>query len=100
MKDFRFYLEYDSPAAKRKGTVKNPGPHNGTVIAVMPENRWHGSKDVMFEAIGSVQNIPDGGVCGTSASRAYLSENCRRIPESLARQIHPTLFQALARMES
>jgi hypothetical protein len=80
----RFYAEYDNPSSKRRGI------HNGNVVAIIPENRIPGTDKV--EAIGAVYFHPDSAVAGTSTSRAYLAKYCKRIPESLAREIHPNLF--------
>jgi len=89
MKDFRFYLEYPSNKDKRKGAN-----NCGTVVAIMPESYWF-RIDIMYEAIGSVYDYADSPCCGCSASLGYLSEKCKRIPEVIARIIHPELFKYL-----
>lgn len=91
MKGYRFYEEYSD---KRKGIS------SGNVVAIIPENRWtirhhDGSVDVIYHAIGAVYFHSNSDVCGTSATQGYLSEGCKRISESKARQIHPALFQYL-----
>jgi hypothetical protein len=99
MKDYRFYLEYDRPSFKKKATVKNPGDHSGNVIAVIYVNGvyWSGSqgKEPCYDAIGALMFHPNSSVCSTGVSLNYLRERCKRIPESIARQIHPNLFTVL-----
>ena len=98
MKNYRFYLEYATPAEKRKGTVKNPGNHSGTVLALLLDDNnrpFYQGQSLNMDCISSVQAIPNSGVCFSGCSRGYLAENCRRIPERLARQIHPALFTHL-----
>jgi|ERR1035437_2491823 hypothetical protein len=97
MKGFRFYLEYLSPAAKRKGTIKKPGINMGTVIAMFTgeEHVIISSKDIKSECVAAVFDYENSPVCCCSASWDYLRENCRRVPESLARKIHPALFERL-----
>lgn len=113
MKGCRFYLEYDSSQSKRKGTVKNPGPHSGNVIAVWLGNNGHplyhieggyevinqasGEKTrlpttVIYDAIAAVMDYANSPVGSTGVSEGYLRGQCRRIPERLAREIHPNLF--------
>ncbi|GAC1371029.1 MAG: hypothetical protein NVS3B25_18990 [Hymenobacter sp.] len=87
MKNYRFYLEYETPADKRKGTVKAPGKHLGNVVAIDTEIR--------LEGFSGVYNWPDSAVNWGTVSAGYLRDNCRRIPETLARQIHPNLFVRL-----
>ena len=90
MKDFRFYLEHESPAAKRRGE------HNGNVTATY--GPWYLSGQpatVTVECIAAVFDRPNSQVCGCSASRDYLAKNCKRISEARARKIHPNLFAYL-----
>jgi|ERR1035437_6991370 hypothetical protein len=97
MNGFRFYLEYYSTAAKRKGTVKKPYRHSGNCIAMFTgaEHVMVSNGDIKSECIGAVYFHRNSAVCCCSASWDYLRENCRRIPESLARRIHPALFERL-----
>jgi len=94
MKGYRFYLEYPNKTEKHKGTVKNPGNHIGTVLAVfndayLSHNEW------TYEAEGGLYDYPNSPVCSTSTTWGYLKEFCKRIPEILARKIHPELFKVL-----
>lgn len=89
MKNFRFYLEFETPSLKRKR--KN----TGNVLAVAYKNYWKSGKDYLVEAIGGVQNTPNSEVCATSTQYDYLRKNCLRIPECIARIIHPNLFYVL-----
>jgi hypothetical protein len=95
MKGVRFYLEHSSPQAKRKGE------HAGTVVAVFHEQGWferQGDRmQYMHEAVGGVFERPNSPVASTAVARSYLAENCKRIPESEAREIHPALFEYLDR---
>lgn len=86
MKHVRFYLEHETARDKRNRK------HNGNVIAVVPANRC---PDGAMEALGAVFFYPDSPVASTAASREYLSTKCRRIPERMAREIHPALFERL-----
>lgn len=89
MKDFRFYLEFETPQMKRKRKNK------GTVLAVAYKNYWKTGKDYLIEAVGGVQNTPNSPVCTTSTDYGYLRDCCLRIPECIARIIHPNLFYVL-----
>jgi hypothetical protein len=103
MKGFRFYLEYPTNKAKRQGTVKVPGPHMGTVVAIATDLTPFGSgkwEDWKLEGYSAVYEHADSAVCWGSASLGYLRDNTRRIPEALARQIHPALFQRMAEDEA
>lgn len=97
MKGYRFYLEYETPADKRRGTVKRPGPHTGNVVAVDLETpAWPGR----VLALSSIFSYADSQVCWGEVSWDYLQANCRRIPEALARAIHPALFERLDAAEA
>jgi hypothetical protein len=104
MKSYRFYLEHETPQDKRRGV------HTGQVIAIIDvmdddfrlqyighdENR----KLVCgYECISSLYSEVNSVVCGSSVSRQYLTENCKRISERIARQIHPKLFEWLDYIE-
>jgi hypothetical protein len=97
MKFYRFYLEYPDPKAKRKGTVKSPGNHSGNVLALCLDenNRPMYCGDLTMECISAVYFVRNSAVCTTSCSPDYLRLNCRRIPEMMARKIHPALFTVL-----
>ncbi len=93
MRDFRFYLDHDSVAAKRRGE------HAGNVTAIMPDSWYAGPDGRCFEAVGAVYHHPDSPVATTGASRAYLRNQGKRISEAKARQIHPQLFAYLDKGE-
>lgn len=84
MKDVRFYLEFPDERTKRKSGRANHG-HSGNVMALF-ENRLEG-----LAALFEYSNSP---VASTGTSRGYL-RRCKRIPEELARSVHPTLFDSL-----
>jgi hypothetical protein len=86
MKGYRFYLEYAKPSYKKKATVKNPGKHQGNVFALQI-----GSNGGM----GAVMFYPNSPVTSTTIESGYLRNNCKRISEKLAREIHPNLFYYL-----
>lgn len=94
MKGYTFYLSYKTSADKRKGTVKHPAPHEGNVEAVYGDVFFSDGRPCR-ETIGAVYFHPNSAVCGSSASLEYLRTNCRRIPEAMARAIHPVLFERL-----
>ena len=97
MKGYRFYLEYPSKTEKNKATVKRPGNHEGNCIAVPLSNGGgllYGG-DWSIETFSAVYKEPNSDCCGSQASLGYLRERCKRIPERLAREIHPKLFSYL-----
>ena len=91
MKYVRFYEELNNK--NRKGETSR-----GTVIAVFTENGTRvertgdGSLRVIYEGVGAVQDYPNCPVASTDVATIYLREECRRIPEARAREIHPQLF--------
>lgn len=89
MKGVRFYEEFDTRRAKRKGQG------NGQVIAVLVANGVRPGGGGTYDAIGCPTYTPNGMPCGVTATRDYLREKCRRIPEARAREIHPNLFTML-----
>jgi hypothetical protein len=90
MNGYRFYLEYDNKTEKQKATVKNVGNHSGNVLAIytqyLPQS---------IEGIGAILYIPNSPVGSTGASWEYIREKCKRVPEIVARQIHPELFKVI-----
>lgn len=93
MKGYRFYSDSASTYAKRHNK------HRGSVIAIDLDDRGrpigrmhHTGKDYMIECTAGMFDWPDSGVGGTSVSQDYLRKRCKRIPEKLAREIHPALF--------
>ena len=107
MKGVRFYLEYPSKTEKNKATVKSPGSHSGTVVAVYlePDGRsWSpigyinygaGDAEWMYECAHALFDTPNSTVCSGAVSAGYLAEKCKRIPERLAREIHPRMIDYL-----
>lgn len=83
MKDFRFYEEFRN---------KRRGESAGTVVAVwLPSCRygeWEG-----FVSVFEHPNCATINYCGGSYD--YLRQNCKRISEERARQIHPNLFNRI-----
>ena len=101
MRGYRFYLEYQNNADKRRGTVKSPGTHCGTVVAVSTDRSrgYISGGHYVMEGVSSVFQVPDSSVTTTAISPEYLRQDCRRIPEVMAREIHPTLFRYLEEPE-
>ena len=94
MKGYRFYLDHESAKDKRAGK------HNGNCFAVLlgKDGRpLRQSDPKMVEGVGAVYGWPDSACAGTSASRDYLREKCKRVSESKAREVHPNLFRYLTR---
>jgi hypothetical protein len=100
MKGVRFYLEHKTPQDKRRGK------HSGNVCAVVL-NHPSGNHPLAYksgpvwcyEAICGIFDRPNSEVAGTGVSINGLRENCKRIPESKAREIHPNLFRVLDSQE-
>jgi hypothetical protein len=61
-------------------------------IAVSTENRC---PDGSFEAIAAIHPWQNSAVATTSVSGHVLAKSCRRIPEALARKLHPQLAARL-----
>lgn len=89
MKGIRFYLEHNSKQDKRQGN------HNGNVLAVFYELYRFTYDGIVYDCIGALTDKPNSVVCSTSASDDYLSDNCKRISEKTAREIHSELFKRL-----
>lgn len=94
MKGYRFYEELENKNRKDEKS-------DGNVFALFldpdtnrPLTYWNG-KEYMYEGMGAVFFHSNSAVCITGASPEYLRENCRRISEEKAREIHPRLFQRL-----
>lgn len=91
MKDVCFYLEFPSKQARKKSGKENTG-HAGNVFAGFIGNPRTQSGGV--EGLGAVHDFPDSPVASTQAGPGFLRQ-CKRIPEALAREIHPRLFERL-----
>lgn len=97
MTGVRFYLEFPTSAAKKKSGKTNTG-HAGNVFAAFTDNKFFSSCGAMLliEGLGAVHSYPNSPVAATSAAKdAHIRHLCKRIPETLARQIHPALFERL-----
>lgn len=87
MKGIRFYLEHNSKRDKRQNN------HNGNVLAVIVANGyWIRDSEIFQDAIGALTHNPNSAVCSTIVSDSYLRDNCKRISERKAREIHQNLF--------
>jgi hypothetical protein len=63
------------------------------VIALLL-GKEHQCHDFTQEALAAVSSHADSDTCLTSVAHEYLRQ-CRRVPETLARQLHPRLFARL-----
>lgn len=110
MKGYRFYLEFPTQYKKKSTPVKQvvtdlekgkEPRHAGTIIACfLRADGWfeHDGKG-LIDCISSVANVPNGPVCFSQVSMDYLQEKCKRVPENLARKIHPAMFSYIKSME-
>lgn len=87
MKGVRFYEEFEN---KRKGVSE------GNVVAAFVCNGFVRSRDdLAFDGLVGLYNWPDSAVASSIVTLGYLRDKCKRIPESKARAIHPSLFERL-----
>jgi hypothetical protein len=91
MKGVRFYLEFPDKKTKKQSGKNNNG-HSGNVTAVFFENYQISANKILFDIVGSVFFQKNSPVCSSTCSEKWLYENCKRISEKLAREIHPQLF--------
>lgn len=96
MKNYKFYLEFASPSHKRKGISKQ------NVLLTCGKYYINGSNIAVIESLSTVSCDPvpnTSEMCWSEASREYIWDNCIRISEKKAREIHPNLFKILAYYE-
>ena len=92
MKGIRFYEELRNKNRKSEES-------RGTVVAVLVDTghisgNQHGVW-YEYDCISSLFDHPNSVVCGSGVSQDYLWQECRRISEQRAREIHPELFKRL-----
>lgn len=91
MKDVRFYEEFSN---KRKGISA------GTVIAVLTDwdiaSGMYDKNGRIYEAIGALFDEPNSSVASTSVHENYLRENCKRVSQKRALEIHPRLIEGIS----
>ncbi len=90
MKGVRFYFDYGSAKAKRKG---GDAPN---ALAVFVCNGIH---NAAYGCTAALTEQPNSDVCGTSASLDYLRESCKRVSEAEAYRVHPKLKKYMERTE-
>lgn len=90
MKGFRFYAESRDTVARLKERAEN-GEHVDCLALDISDDRWRYNPGAVSTAI---LNSPSS-VGYNSVSLEYLAKKCKRIPESLARSLHPELFAYL-----
>jgi hypothetical protein len=88
MKGIRFYKELKNKNRKSEESL-------GTVVAVFYESHWISNGKILFDAIGGVFSQANSPVTSIGVAQLYLTENCRRISEKRAREVHPALFEYL-----
>ena len=96
MKDVRFCLEFPNRTTKKRSGREHRG-HSGNVFAAFDtcgNGSFHNPFNGETEGLGAVYFEPNSPVAHTSADRVYFGQ-CKRIPEVLARKIHPALFERL-----
>ena len=89
MKGFRFYEEFKN---KRKGIS------TGNCVAVYLENDGHAQFYrsggwSLVNAVVAITDDPNSDVLSDSVSREFLSDDCKRVSEKRAREIHPRLIE-------
>lgn len=92
MKGIRFYEVYDNPQAKRKGES------TGNIIAIDAESlldNFYAMGKPLYTCLAPVFFEPNSDVCCSEAHQEYLWENCKRVSETHAREVHPKLFDRL-----
>ena len=99
MTGYHFFLEYPTNRDKRKGTRKNLGNHSGNCLAIPLTEKgrpyYYGDKLQFVDAYGGIFYCVNSDVCNTGCHCDYLRDNCKRIREKQAREIHPKLFTYL-----
>jgi hypothetical protein len=96
MKNFQFFLEYESNKNKRKGTRKQLGNHTGNCIAIfLPTKSEQYSINKCYEAASAVFYVRNSDLNWGCVSPEYLIDRCKRISEKQAKEIHPKLFEYL-----
>lgn len=97
MKGYRFYEEIENKGKKDEKS-------NGNVIALFldenndPTSYPYGPKQV-WSGLGAVYFHENSPVSVTGISPDYLREDCKRVSEEKAREIHPRLFERLVKEE-
>ncbi len=92
MKGYKFYIEFDSNAQKRRATKKSLFPNAGTVGAIFGRP-YVSTNGLKVDGIFSVQSLPNSGVCTQSVNVEYLQEKFKRVTVWEAVAIHPNLFR-------
>ncbi len=90
MKDTRFYLEFPNRRTKKLSGREHIG-HSGNVFALFLNDGYRHSP----EGLGAIFKYANSPVASTGADWGWISEHCKRIPEAVAREIHPKLFERL-----
>lgn len=106
MDGIRFYLEYPSKREKNKRPASSR-THTGNVLAAFLEPGgkdgqqigehsyfigMYQNGDLMTEGVSALFDHPNSVVCGSNFGWSYLRDQCVRISEKEAREIHPNLF--------
>jgi len=95
MKGYRFYAEYKDAKNKREG---EPAPDNVVAVFLDDNNRPIGffrNSEYLYECEFSLFSHANSVVCSGSVHNEYLRDQCKRVSEAKAREIHPQLFAVL-----
>lgn len=88
MKGVRFYEEFTDEKTRKVS--------QGTVIAIHTEIEPYQSGGVWcVSALSGLYMRPNAPVATTGIALDYLHDNCKRVSEARAREIHPALFHRL-----
>lgn len=85
MRGVRFYADYGTPAAKRKG---GDAPN---ALAIFEDAKTAASDGPQYDAIAALTDMRNSDVASTGVSSGYLRTCCKRISEAEAYRIHPQL---------
>lgn len=88
MKHIRFYEEFADEGTREQS--------QGNVAAIFVGNGTYTcGEQTCYEGLGAVYFHPNSPVATSGYALSYLQENCRRVSEARAREIHPALFHRL-----
>ena len=93
MKGLRFYEVYDTPQAKRKEEKST-----GNIIAIDVESMLeyvYAGLGQLYTCLAATFFEPNSDVSCSQVHQDYLLDNCKRVSEKHAREVHPKLFARL-----
>ena len=95
MKGYRFYEELENKGRKAEQS-------KGTIVAVLWENYQveldgYNEYYAQYDAVAGILDEPNSEAGSVVVPDRWLRENCKRVSERRAREIHPQLFAYLDR---